>query len=178
MFERCSFSLMSALYESCLLNVPQSAWLHLCSNYKSLGYSTNGPKNCAIQYCSVLCWCGMTWLNWKSWFFFSGQSSCSTVHIFIYFVYNFRFEPVFGWIHYAGNQFLLHVKEVHDTSWALCNYLPYIPPITFVMFLKIYINLTIDVQRTDSCYHVQYFVMFVVSILADKFHLPFIDQLK
>ena len=73
-------------------------------------------KNCAIQYCCVLCWCGMTWWwNWKSWFF-SSLSYVSKMYVFIHFVPNFRFEPVFGWICYAGNQFLLCVNEVHSTS--------------------------------------------------------------
>lgn len=51
-------------------------------------------KNCAIQYCCVLCWCGMTWWwNWKSWFF-SSWSSVSKMYVFVHFVCNFRFEPV------------------------------------------------------------------------------------
>jgi hypothetical protein len=37
---------------------------------------------------------------------------------------------------------LLRVNEVHSTSWALSNFLSYIPPIRFVKFLKIYMNFT------------------------------------
>ena len=35
---------------------------------------------------------------------------------------------------------LLRVNEAHSTSWALRNFLPYIPPTKSVKFLKIYMN--------------------------------------
>jgi len=35
---------------------------------------------------------------------------------------------------------LLRVSEVHSTSWALRNFIPYIPPIKSIKYLNIYIN--------------------------------------
>lgn len=151
-FESCSFSLMRALYNKELLIkcTSECMTLHLYPNYKSLWYSTLGPKT--VLYSIDVC-CAVVWLDeTESHGSYLAAEITYPKFVFIHFIHSFRFEPVLGWICYAGNQFLSHVNEVHSTSLALCNY---IPPIKSVKFLKLFYKLSIYVQRTVGCHHVQ-----------------------